>query len=206
MISYLGIGMLFGLSAGFAPGPLLALVISETLKHGASGGVKVALAPVITDLPIIVLTLLVLDRVAGAESILGGISILGGGLVMYLGYRNLRAADIVSTGTEEAPESLSKGILVNFFSPHPYLFWFSVGGPLIYKAASQGLAPPIIFVVTFYALLVGSKILLALLVAKSRSFVTGKAYFLIIRFLGVLLVGFSLVLFRDGLRLLGYLA
>jgi len=45
-----------GVSAGFAPGPLLTLVISETLQHDIKSGVKVALAPIITDLPIIILS------------------------------------------------------------------------------------------------------------------------------------------------------
>lgn len=56
MIDFLTIGAALGLSAGLAPGPLLTLVISETLQHGVKSGVKVALAPVITDLPITLLT------------------------------------------------------------------------------------------------------------------------------------------------------
>jgi len=34
---YLVSGMLLGLAAGLAPGPLLALVFSETFKHGKKG-------------------------------------------------------------------------------------------------------------------------------------------------------------------------
>jgi len=56
MLNFLTIGTLLGLSAGLAPGPLLTLVISETLQHDIKSGVKVALAPFITDLPIIILT------------------------------------------------------------------------------------------------------------------------------------------------------
>jgi len=61
MLNFLGIGLILGLSAGFAPGPLLTLVISETLQHDLKAGVKVALAPIITDLPIIIFTLFILD-------------------------------------------------------------------------------------------------------------------------------------------------
>ena len=50
-------GVIFGLSAGFAPGPLLTLVITQTLKHNIKEGVKVALAPLLTDLPIILAAL-----------------------------------------------------------------------------------------------------------------------------------------------------
>ena len=62
MIHYLTIGTVLGLSAGFAPGPLLTLVISETLQHDIKSGIKIALAPIITDLPIIILTLFILSK------------------------------------------------------------------------------------------------------------------------------------------------
>lgn len=50
MMYFLSVGAVLGLSSGLSPGPLLALVISETLRHGVKAGVKVALAPIITDL------------------------------------------------------------------------------------------------------------------------------------------------------------
>ena len=53
------------------------------------------------------------------------------------------------------------------------------------------------------ALLVGTKILLAIVVGKSRGFLKGKAYIYTIRGLGVALCVFALMLFRDGLKLLG---
>ena len=56
MLQILAMGTFLGLAAGFAPGPLLTLVISETLQHDIKSGVKVALAPIITDLPIIFFT------------------------------------------------------------------------------------------------------------------------------------------------------
>ena len=49
-------GIILGLMAGISPGPLLALVISETLKHGKKEGIKIALTPFITDLPAILLS------------------------------------------------------------------------------------------------------------------------------------------------------
>ena len=55
MISFLTTGAILGLSAGFAPGPLLTLVVSETLRYNVKEGIKVALAPIVTDLPIVVL-------------------------------------------------------------------------------------------------------------------------------------------------------
>lgn len=58
MMFFITAGAALGLSAGFSPGPLLTLVLTETLHHGVKAGIRVALAPMITDAPIIVLTLL----------------------------------------------------------------------------------------------------------------------------------------------------
>ena len=86
MINYLIIGTILGLSAGFAPGPLLALVISETLQHDVKSGVKVALAPTLTDLPIIIITLFILAKLSNFHNILGIISLIGGLVILFMGY------------------------------------------------------------------------------------------------------------------------
>ena len=36
-------GIVFGLAAGLSPGPLITLVVSETLKNGKKEGIKVAI-------------------------------------------------------------------------------------------------------------------------------------------------------------------
>jgi len=43
-LAYLLPGLALGLSAGISPGPLLTLVMTQTLKHGKGEGVKVSLA------------------------------------------------------------------------------------------------------------------------------------------------------------------
>jgi threonine/homoserine/homoserine lactone efflux protein len=203
MLTFLTAGIILGLSAGVAPGPLLALVVSETLQHDIKAGVKVALAPILTDLPIILLTLFILAKLARFHIVLGVVSVIGACFIFYLGIRNTstRGADIAeNTGTRK---SLQKGILVNALSPHPYLFWFSVGAPTTIKALELNMAAAASFVLSFYVLLVGSKIVLAIMVGKSRSFLKGNTYINIMRLLGVILILFAVFLFRDGLHLLG---
>jgi threonine/homoserine/homoserine lactone efflux protein len=59
MITALASGVLLGLSCGLAPGPLLALLLAQTLWHGPREGCKIALTPLVTDAPIIVVALVV---------------------------------------------------------------------------------------------------------------------------------------------------
>jgi threonine/homoserine/homoserine lactone efflux protein len=203
MIHYLTIGMILGLSAGLAPGPLLTLVISETLAHDIRAGIKVALAPLVTDLPIVVFTVFVLSRLSGFHSILGAISLVGGGLVMAMGIKGLRSRGVVVDMAQARPRSLAKGILVNILSPHPYLFWLSVGAPTMTRAWGVHIFAAAAFVASFYCLLVGSKITLAVLAGKSKKFLTGHGYITTMRFLGLALCALALFLFKDGLDLLG---
>lgn len=203
MITFLTSGTILGLSAGLAPGPLLALVIAETLQHGMKAGTKVALVPILTDLPIIACSLFILAKLSGFTYILGTISLIGSCFVLYMGIDNLRTKRIDLTGAGGRPKSMQRGIIANVFSPYPYIFWLSVGGPTTVKAMHTGLPAAVSFVASFYFLLVGSKICLALLVGRSRAFLQGTSYVLTMRLLGFILIVLAGYLFRDGLQLLG---
>jgi len=205
MLNLLATGTTLGLSAGFAPGPLLTLVIAETLQHGVKAGVKVALAPIVTDVPIILLTVFVLAKLSYFHTALGLIAIGGGCFVVYLGYSGLRTKGVTVDLKNVKPAPLQKGILANALNPHPYLCWFSVGAPLTIRAMDQGALAVTTFIGSFYLCLVGSKIALALVVERFRSFLAGKTYLAIMRLLGLLLVFLGMWLFYDGLTLCGLL-
>lgn len=203
MTHYFFLGAVLGLSAGFSPGPLLALVISETLRHDIKAGMRVALSPLITDLPIVLLTLFALAQLAAFKGILGTISLVGGIVILYMGYESLNPKPVMVGVADARPNSLLKGVLANVLSPHPYLFWISVGGPIMSKALNVGVETLIIFIGGFYVSLVGAKIVTALLVGWSRTFLNGRVYVWIMRILGCALCLLALLLFRDGLALLG---
>lgn len=205
MTDILTIGLILGLAAGLSPGPLLMLVISETLQQGVRAGIKVALSPLITDLPIILVTLLTLSQLSQYQTILGLASLLGGCFILYLGYESLRTPGIDVGVAPPAARSLTKGILTNALNPNPYLFWASVGAPTLTKAMAVGPAAPALFLLGFYGLLVGSKVLMAVLVGRARTLLNGPLYRYSLRLLGLVLCGLALVFFQDGLVLLGFI-
>ena len=195
-------GVALGLSAGLAPGPLLALVISETLQHGVRAGMKVALAPLLTDLPIILLSLFILAQLAHVAPVLGGLSIIGAGVVAWLGWESVRFRPARSgEGIMPRERSLQKAVLANMLSPHPYLFWLSVGGPIVTRSAESGLWAPVGFVGVFYALLVGAKMGIALMTARARPWLAGRGYVMTVRALGLVLWGLAAMLFYEGIRM-----
>lgn len=205
MIEFLSAGMLLGLAAGFAPGPLLVLVISETLKHNIKAGIKVSIAPLITDVPIILISLLILNRLADFKPILGCISIFGGLFILYLAYESLKTRGVALNLSSVSSNSFRKGVITNALNPHPYIFYMTVGAPIIFKGINQNFLSALSFVGIFLLFLVGSKVVLAMVVERSRAFLKGRVYIWAMRTLGTLLLFFSMVLFRDGFGLLGWL-
>jgi threonine/homoserine/homoserine lactone efflux protein len=202
MITALASGAFLGLSCGLAPGPLLALVLAQTLRHGPREGCKIALTPLVTDAPIIAMALCVAARLAELRPWLGAVSIAGGIFVLYLAWDSFRPAGVNAAPRSERPWSWRKGILTNLLSPHPWLFWLTVGAAILAKATAQSRWAAAAFLFGFYALLVGSKVLVALLAGRSRDLLAGRSYRVVMRALGALLAGFALLLFREGLKIL----
>ncbi len=202
-ITFLVSGVVFGLSGGLSPGPLLTLVISETLIHGAREGVKVSIAPLLTDLPIVLFTLVILSRLADILPLLGVISLLGGVFLLYLSYESLSFKGVEIYVEQIKPQSIKKGVTVNFLNPSPYMFWFTIGAPLVLKAFNISLLAAILFILCFYLFLVGSKVLVAIVVGRSRFFLKSRNYIYTVRFLGIILLVFAIFFFRDSLRFFG---
>ncbi|MFQ6093310.1 MAG: LysE family translocator [bacterium] len=202
-ITFLLSGVVLGLSAGLAPGPLLTLVVSETFRHGTKEGIKVSMAPLLTDLPIVLFTLFILSPLSNIQPVLGAIFLLGSAFLVYLGYESISFKGVDLDLEHAKPQSLKKGVVANFLNPHPYMFWLSIGAPMVLKALSIGVSSAVLFISGFYTLLIGSKLSVALVIGKSRSFLKTKTYVYTIKALGIILLVFAALFLADGLKTLG---
>jgi len=200
VFSFLLAGLLLGLSGGLTPGPLLALAASETLRHGVCAGIRVALAPLLTDAPIVLATLWLLQPLAEQNLVLAILSLSGGCYLIWLGLDGLRfqGANLKPT---HAAGSLRRGVMANFFNPNPWLFWLTVGAPTVLEAWRRaGWLAVIAFIASFYVLLVGSKVLLVLALGRGRYILRDKGYLLLMRSLGLVLLVYALLFLSEGGR------
>ncbi len=191
--------LLLGISAGFSPGPLLTLVISVSLRHGFIEGVKVSMAPLITDLPIIIVSVLVLSRLKEVNIILFIVSSLGCVFLLYLSHESLTFKGEDLNIKDVRLHSFHKGVLANLFNPNPYLFWFSIGSPIIIRS-NNSIISTLIFVCTFFSLLIGAKIIISSIVSRFKNFLSGKVFIWINRLLGVVLLFYAVWFFKDALK------
>ncbi len=202
MLAFLLAGASLGLSAGLSPGPLFALVIAQTMKYGRREGIKAACSPLATDLPIIVAATWLLAAFAAYKQLLGLIALAGALFVAHMAWENARSGPPSAEVDTAAANSVFRGAVVNLLSPHPYLFWLTVGSPLLLTAWQDGPASAAAFLGAFYACLVGAKILLAYVVSKSRPAFTGRGYIIVMRLLAALLLVLAILLVREGWQLL----
>lgn len=162
-------GLSVGLGAGIAPGPLLTLVVTSTLQRGFGAGVRVAVAPLLTDAPIIVLAVAVLSAID--DAVVTGLAVAGGVVVIGMGIHTVWTARRVDEERSDTPASTDvwRGVVVNVLSPHPWIYWLTAGGPLLVSAWDRSPLVGVLFLAGFYLMLVGSKVVIALVVARGAA-------------------------------------
>lgn len=200
---FLLMGIFLGFASGISLGPLMAIVITETLQHGSKEGFKVAASPLITDLIIVSSVMFILMHLEKQNSVIALISLSGALYLTHLGIASLRTKSINHDVSGLKKDSLRKGVLANFLSPHPYLFWITIGGPILFKTLKVNVLATVLFISGFYAFLVGSKIMISFVVGRYRSFLKNKYYLYTIRGLGVVYLVFALFFIDQGLKLMG---
>ncbi len=192
-------GLLLGLQGGLHPGPFTTLVISESFKHGRGAGLRCSTAPLISDPPIVICSFLVLSGVSGMPWIIRAIAMIGGTLLAWLAWTSFRVRPEEFTGTVAEGKTLLKAVGVNLLNPNPYIYWFTIAGPLILKAAKTSVGAAIGFVVLFYVGLVGVKGALAIVAGGARHRLNASALVWANRIVGAAMLLFAAKLFAIGI-------
>jgi threonine/homoserine/homoserine lactone efflux protein len=161
MIAYLILGATYAFAAAVQPGPFQTFLISRTLTNGWRRTLPAALAPLISDGPIILLALVVLNQVpTWLEQVLrfaGGVFLLYLALGAFKAWRSYQGPQAAVEGSTR--QSVLQAAGVNLLNPNPYLGWTLVMGPLLLKgwreAPQHGLALLIGFYMTMVLSLAG---------------------------------------------------
>lgn len=175
MIEALVTGSALGLVAGLLPGPFLSLVTATAMTHGARAGLRVALAPVGVELPIMLVTVFVVAAIPDAT--LRWIGVGGGAIFVGLGMQVVFREAVADGGherdemsAEEAGvENLAKLVGAGLFSPSPWVFWGLVGAPLVIRNWREDPVRAPLLVGAFLAVFVGTQMSAALLAARGAS-------------------------------------
>ncbi len=171
MINY----FIFGISYAFAcvvqPGPFQAFLLYQSLTNGWRKTIPLVFAPLISDLPIIILVLLVLTNVP--HEALRILQCFGGVFLLYLAFNAYKTWRTFNQNVKQdisPQQNVFKAVMINFLNPNPYLGWSLVMGPLLIKGWSEDPANGIILLIGFYSSMIIYSIGMIVLFAAARNF------------------------------------
>ena len=163
-------GIVYGFAAAVQPGPFQTYLISQTLLKGWQRSLVAALAPLVSDGPIIALCLLALSQIPiWFERFL---YIAGGLFILYLAYgayRSWRNFDPTLPSTESGTrQSLLRAALMNALSPGPYIFWSLVTGPILLRGWRETPIHGMGFMLGFYITMIVSLCAIIIIFGSAR--------------------------------------
>lgn len=192
-----------GFSAAVTPGPLQAVFLSYAVKGGWKKALPAAFAPLVTDGPVVLLVLLILNNLP--EMFLRILQVAGGIFIIYLAWESYRAyrnfREIKQVEDTNNWGTLIKAATMNILGPGPWLFWSLLNGPnlLIVWAVSPwwGVA----YLASFYGVFILSNIALILLFSSMRR-MGEKVRQSLLLISAILLAGFAVFQLLQGFQII----
>ena len=200
MITYLLFGVTYALAAAIQPGPFQTFIISQTLKNGWKKTLPSAVAPILSDIPVIILVLLLLTNLP--DWLLNVLQIGGGLLLLYLAYESFKSFlnfnKLNSIGTDKKDNTFWKAVLVNILNPNPYIGWSLIMGPLFLKGYHEATGNGIALIISFYVTIVICQAGIIVLFGLARN-LGPKITHIILGIASAGLTGFGVFLLYHGL-------
>jgi threonine/homoserine/homoserine lactone efflux protein len=164
-----------GLVATIMPGPLQTIAINSALAHGWRRSVLIGFAPLLSDIPIILVVLFLLRQFP--PEFLSLTRVVGGGFLLYIAYGAYQVyrQRLTLGGDGAATQAVSgmllrRAVLSNLVSPGPYLFWGTIHGPAVLDAAeAQGWGVALAYIAIFYIVFFVGITLIILAFDRARS-------------------------------------
>jgi threonine/homoserine/homoserine lactone efflux protein len=209
MLEFISRGAQLGFSAGTGPGPFQTYTITSALTLGWRKALILCLAPLIADIPLIVLVVFVLRGVP--TLFISVLQVVGGLFLLWLAwgiFKQWRAGTHIGAEVDAALREvpmlvvLRRGVTMGWLSPGPYLFWGTVNGPLLIRALEQSVWHGAAFLVAFYGTFMVFIALTVLLFDQLRG-LDQRITSGILALTGVLLTWFALTLIWQGVTTWG---
>lgn len=205
MFYFVSQGISIAFAAGAQMGPFTSFLIGRTLAQGWRKSIILAITPLVTDVPIILLAVVILKQFP--PELIRGIQLVGGLYLLWIAYGSWRqyragkasfkpeagASDDISTA-----RTLAQGAVMGWVSPGPYIFWATINGPLLIQGLNESVVMGAAFLLAFYGTFIGILCLYVLVFDRLRRIderVTRGIFLLTL----VVMVLFGLRLIGQGL-------
>jgi threonine/homoserine/homoserine lactone efflux protein len=215
LVGFFVTSFVVGLSGALMPGPLVTLAIAESAKGGFRRGPAVVLGHAVVEMLAVGGLLLGISQVFGDPLVSGTIGVVGGLVLLWMGYGMGRSAwtgaaalDLAAGGgppAAQASQSRSliaspavRGGAVSVANPYWLLWWATIGAAYVGKSLSLGLAGLAAFYLGHILSDLGFITLVSAVVASGRRSLDARVYRGVIMFCALALAVLGIYFLLSG--------
>lgn len=191
------------LSGALVPGPLLTITVAESAKRGSVAGPLIIIGHGILELSLVILIILGVAPFLTAPSAKLVISVAGGLMLVYMGYRLIRDGrsarlPISETGERKGIHPVLSGIIGSVSNPYWIIWWVTIGMGYLVSSLKFGMPGVAVFFIGHITADLGWYSFISLAVSRGKKVMGDGGYRLLLYSCGTFLILFG-VWFLKGI-------
>lgn len=193
--------VIISLSGVMMPGPMFAVTLAKSYKSPWAGA-QIALGHAVIEVPLILLIYFGFAHFFQNTSVQLGLSIAGGGMIIWLGINMFRTRTEVTQKGKDLPyNAFVAGILTSGFNPFFLLWWATIGSMLVMKFLDFGVTGLTVLIIVHWLCDLAWLSFVSNIVYRTHSFWGRKLQEGIFIACSLLLVGFGIWYMVSGIQL-----
>ncbi len=193
--------VVISLSGVMAPGPMFAVTLAKSYRSPWAG-TWIALGHAVIEVPLILLIYFGFAPFFQNNAVQLGLSIVGGGMICWLGIAMFRArTEVVHQGKDLPYNAFVAGILTSGFNPFFLVWWATIGSMLIMRFLDFGTTGLMVFIVAHWLVDLVWLSLVSNLVYRTRSLWGRKFHEWLFIACSLLLIGFGGWFIVSGIQI-----
>ena len=193
--------VVISLSGVMAPGPMFAVTLAKSYRSPWAG-TWIALGHAVIEVPLILLIYFGFAPFFQNNAVQLGLSIVGGGMICWLGIAMFRArTEVVHQGKDLPYNAFTAGILTSGFNPFFLVWWATIGSMLIMRFLDFGTTGLMVFIVAHWLVDLVWLSLVSNLVYRTRSLWGRKFHEWLFIACSLLLIGFGGWFIVSGIQI-----
>ena len=194
--------VIISLSGVMAPGPMFAMTVAKSYRSPWAG-FQIAVGHAVIEVPLILLIYFGFAPFFENTIVQVVLSILGGGMIIWLGVGMFRARTEIVRGGKDLPyNAFTAGIITSGLNPFFLLWWATIGSMLIMKFLDFGTTGLVLFIIVHWLCDAVWLSFISVLIYRTHSLWGSKFQEGMFIACSLLLVGFGIWFLVSGIQML----
>jgi|GEM_PF-2738618 len=180
----------------------MVIIIARALQDGWKTGITISLGALAIDIIRVLSAVFILGILPRTNAVFRIIDVAGALFLLYMAYTAFTYKPSLVLPSAER-RGVLLGMVGNLLNPSAYLFWLTVGGPIMLAARNSGSSlGEVGFASGFLLAVTAVNIFVALLAGKIRSYMDSVYYKYVLGALGLVLVVFACLFLKQAYHFL----